>query len=699
MEMFAQHLLLEGKTKIRQHYKYDCGAACLASVAAYYGVQFSLAHTRILCGCTPDGISLQGILDAASSLGFEANCYKSKEKHIHTLGEFTLPAIAHIKDHQGYLHFVVIYGISRKHVKVMDPAEGDMKKIPAEEFCNMWSGYIIRIVPSANLTSDTGAGGYREFLLALFRGNMKEILIALCGTIICICTAMATTLLLQQIIDVVIPKGDPGLVAVACPAVCLLMLLSLFIGYSATKYIIRSSIKIEYTMLAAYTGKLFRLPPSFFSSHSAGDISSRSDDIHLVRSFITTGIIGMVTGAFTIAAAVAVMVGYNIRLAAMVLCFIPAYWVLYRLSGRINRKLGKNLAKASADFESALLEGVDAAGVLRHYNAGEFATRRLESGYAVLSSALQKSAGAANLFETAVQGVSRMLVCLVLTVGTFYVFRGEITLGQLVGFYSLCSFFTVPLDDMTSSVNAMAKASVAGKRIYEILSLKGEGDGEEKISPKGIEGDIAVDSIKFRYPGREILFDGTSMVIEQGKITRIDAESGRGKSTLLKLIMGDYPLLEGTISYGGISISQFNPGEWRDMVAYVDQRPAILNTSILENITLGKEDPDMEKILGICRELKMEEMISRFPQGLLTNAGNGGMGLSGGECQKIGIARALYKDPKIYIFDEATSSMDHESEECAARCIHRLRECGKTIIAVSHKRDGAVIADNVVQLK
>jgi ABC-type multidrug transport system fused ATPase/permease subunit len=95
----------------------------------------------------------------------------------------------------------------------------------------------------------------------------------------------------------------------------------------------------------------------------------------------------------------------------------------------------------------------------------------------------------------------------------------------------------------------------------------------------------------------------------------------------------------------------------------------------------------------------MEEMISRFPQGLLTNAGNGGMGLSGGECQKIGIARALYKDPKIYIFDEATSSMDHESEECAARCIHRLRECGKTIIAVSHKMDGAVIADNVVQLK
>ena len=184
----------------------------------------------------------------------------------------------------------------------------------------------------------------------------------------------------------------------------------------------------------------------------------------------------MITGAFTIAAAVAVMLGYNIRLAAMVLCFIPAYWILYRLSGRTNRKWGKNLAKASSEFESALLEGVDTAGVLRHYNASGFATRRLESRYADLSMALQKSAGAANLFETAVQGVSRMLVCLVLTIGTFYVFKGEITLGQLVGFYSLCSFFTVPLDDMTSSVNAMAKASVAGKRIYEILSISNDAE-------------------------------------------------------------------------------------------------------------------------------------------------------------------------------------------------------------------------------
>ena len=193
------------------------------------------------------------------------------------------------------------------------------------------------------------------------------------------------------------------------------------------------------------------------------------------------------------------------------------------------------------------------------------------------------------------------------------------------------------------------------RRIHEILSIQEYDKSKESISPSGIEGNIEVKGLKFKYPGRALLFNGIDIKFEKGKITRIEGGNGTGKSTLLKLIKGDYSPTEGNISYSGINIGQLNSKKWREMTGYVAQRPSVLNASILENIAMGDDTPCIGRILQICRDLNMEDMIDKFPQGLLTCAGDGGVMLSGGECQKIGIARALYKDPPIFILDEATS--------------------------------------------
>ncbi len=698
MEHFSQQVLLSSRIKIRQHYKYDCGAACLASIAAFYGISISMAHIRMICGCTPQGISVQGIIDGAVSLGFQANGYRSNEKDIHQLKQLQLPVIAHTKDENGYLHYVVIYSLNRKHLRIMDPADGILMNMPVEEFSSKWSGYFIRVVPSATLTCTGEAAHAGHFILKLLKGNKKELLLAFAGTVICICTGMVTTMLLQQIIDVIIPSGERNLLWIAVPAVGMLMILSLVVGYCATKRIISCSIKVESSLIAAYIWKLFKLPAPFYDNYTAGDISSRTDDIHLIRSFITGGTIGMAASVITLVTALTIMLVYNFQMAIMVLCFLPVYITLYWVAEKTSSRWGKAVAAANSAFESSLLEGVASVQSIRHYNAAGKASMKIEEKYITLAEMLQKSAFAVTGFEISVQGVSRLLVCMVLCIGTLTVFNGHMTLGELVGFYSLCSFFTVPLDDMTSSISSMAKAKVAIKRIYEILSIKDNDKAEGKISPIGLDADIKIKALKFKYPGREMLFNGIYLYIEQGKITRIEGGNGRGKSTLLKLITGDYAPIEGSISYGGINIHQFNQVQWKNNIGYVEQRPSILNASILENIVMGDNNPCIERVLEICRELNMTDMIERFPQGLLTNAGGGGYSLSGGECQKIGIARALYKDPRIYILDEATSSMDSKNEEYVAECIHKLRDKGKTIILVSHKKESSIIADNVVNI-
>lgn len=311
---------------------------------------------------------------------------------------------------------------------------------------------------------------------------------------------------------------------------------------------------------------------------------------------------------------------------------------------------------------------------------------------------MHSCANTLNVFEALSQGVSRALICIILTIGSAAVLKGEMSVGELVGFYSLCTFLTVPLGTLINAGEKIARTTVSGGRIFEILDLPDESSQNRGLPPQEVSKEIQFHSVEFRFPGRETLLNGLSLSIPAGKITLLRGESGCGKSTLAKLVLRDYAPGQGMICCGGVNIAQFHLQQWRDSIGYVPQRIHLFNASILENITLGADNPDMERVLGICLSLGMEGMIRKFPQGLLTLTGEKGTGLSGGECQKIAIARALYKNPQIYILDEATSSLDPLGEQCVLKTLQELRDAGKTILFISHKETGISMADNVITI-
>ena len=686
-------------TNVRQHYKYDCGAACLASVAAYYGKRDSLAHIRILCGCTPNGISLQGIIDGAHKLGLIAKGYRSDTKDLSPLVGTSAPAIAHIKDHTGYYHFVTISNIGRTTLQMMDPSEGKTRKCTHKEFIESWTGYIITVVPGTGSGSGNGQQSVSRHLLALLTSNLREVALAFAGSITITLAGLGTTFLLQQLIDNIVPQGNNAAMAVMGAIAFLLMLLTLYIGYRTTEYLVRCSLKLETSLTAEYVDKIFALPQEFFDNYLAGDISSRRDDIRTIRGFITEGTIGIATSVITILASLAVMFIYNAELAVWITLFIPAYWILYKLSGHIYGKYSREIASANALLESALLEGISGISTIRHYDARHIAMGKIGKNLVNLTGKLHTSAKAMNLFEISTQGVSRLLVCLILTIGSAAVLQGEMSIGQLVGFYSICTFFTVPLNSLIDTSRKISGTAVSCERIFEILNLSNEDSSSNGIDPEMVIGNITLNSVGFRFPGREELLHNLSFTIPKGKITLIKGRSGCGKSTIAKLILRERVPAEGKICYAGVDISLFNLHKWRGMIGYVPQESSLLNVSILENIALQKEGANMERVLEICKMLNISEMIQRSPLGLLTPAGQEGNGLSGGECQKIAVARALYKDAQIYIFDEATSSLDPASEQCVLDVMVHLREKGKTVIFISHKETGESIADNVVTIK
>lgn len=686
--------------KVRQHYSYDCGAACLASVAAFYGIRHSLAHIRMLCGCTPEGISIQGMIDGASKMGLVAKGYRSLTKDLSPLMEINAPVIAHIKDEQGGLHFITIFDIGKDKIKIMDPAKGEVTTISHPEFAAMWTGYIVTITPGA-ISGNRGAvlTPFIHHLLALLKSHSKEMLLSFAGSTMCIFAGLGTTFLLQQLIDKVIPQQNfSAMVAVGVLAF-LLMGLSLYIGYCTTRYLIRCSLKIETSLISQYITRIMELPAGFFANYRSGDLTARTDDIHTIRSFITEGTVGIISSTITSAGAFAVMLIYDIQLALYISLSLPLYYILYVVSRNITQKYSRQIASANSTFESQIIESIGCSAIARHYGAQHLTLKKMEKAIVTLMEKLNRSANAVNMLQTSVQGVSKTLVCMIFTIGSASILKGEMSIGELVGFYTLCSFFTVPVNSLIESSELVSKASVSFERVFEILNLPLEEMNSDGISPIGLKGNICLHNACFRFPGRGELFNNLSFTVPEGKITLLQGESGCGKSTIAQMLLCEYQATNGYISYAGVNIAQMNLKEWRGMIGYVPQNPVLFNASIMDNITLEDASPNIDKVLEICSSLGLDKLVESSSDGLLTLVGENGRKMSGGECQRLCIARAMYKDPQIYIMDEITSALDPSNERLVMNILENLKSMGKTILLISHKRDGHSIADNVVTIK
>ncbi len=276
--------------RIRQHYRYDCGAACLAYICAYNGAHYTLAELSLYCGCNKEGISIKGIIDGAQKVGLDAKGYNSPNKEISLLKEIGSPFIAHTKNGEGYYHYVVVCSISEKQVKIMDPQYGTHKKISYLEFNSIWTGYIIICTPNAAFVKKEKNCSTAHKLLALSVFHKKECLLSFLGAVCCILIGICTSVFLQTFVDKAIDSNSHIYLKMVSILIVMLSTMSMVIGYYATIFLIQCSIKIDTTLVSEFLEKLFVLPSQFFHSHPIGDITSRMDDIVKVRSFVTTGI-------------------------------------------------------------------------------------------------------------------------------------------------------------------------------------------------------------------------------------------------------------------------------------------------------------------------------------------------------------------------------------------------------------------------
>lgn len=713
--------LLERKlwlsVKIRQKDRSDCGAAALASVAAHNGLNISISLIRYLSGTDSSGTTVKGIKEAAQKIGLHAQAYKGT---VESLKKIPKPAILHLRKKDGYLHYVVLSDYKKGKFHIMDPAHGDIIKTDANELANEWSGILILFDCSSNIKTGQSQLNVDKLphlkqFASVLRSKWKVFPITLLISMLHIAAMLATALFIKELLDVVIPQGDSVRLKILSALMVAIVAISVILSILRSKILIKTSVETDERLTNEYLDHLYHIPLPCFNSFKTGELTSRIGDVYRIRNIIADTIPETIVAIVTLLFSVILLFTLNSNLAVLCVLFIPIYISIFLIHDSVNKPLMKKLMEKASLLQSSIIESLRSMSTIRNFGMESLALARSGLKLKDLNETIETTGKAAVYAGGAADFTSRTLTMAVLWFGGAAVIAGKITLGEMVSFYTITAVFSGPLQELATAFSSFREGFIASSRLYDIMALEKESQEiitstnnsiEEPIndSPKISinhkvkKCKIVAKELSFGYPGRSLLFQDLSFCIESGKILLLSGGSGCGKSTVVSLLMKHLEPVSGSLTWSGSQFDSLN--KWRENIAVVPQNPDLYGQSIYECIMPGTQiEHDNQYFNTISHELGLDIMANRLPYGFLTHPGEGGSMLSRGEQQRVAFARAAMKRAPVMLLDEATSSLDKESETLIRGSIERLKEEGCAILVISHDPEFSLIANDVISIK
>ena len=681
---------------VKQHDITDCGAACLASISHYYHLKIPLARIRQMASTDKKGTNLLGMIQAAEKLGYVA---KGVRGNLEALFEVPLPLIAHTIEKKRLHHYVVIYKVEQDYIQIMDPGYGKMRKIPMEQWKEKWTGILMLIAPGEHFQPGDHKASVMLRFWKLLQPHRSILVQALFGAILYTILGLSMAIYIQKLTDFVLIDGNTNLLNLLSITMVGILAIQVFIGIMKSVFVLKTGQKIDAQLILGYYKHLLKLPQRFFDTMRVGEILSRMGDAVKIRSFINDIAINLLVNIFIVVFSFLLMFTYYWKLAVIMVLIIPIYSLIYLITNKLNRKRERDLMEKAAELESQIVESLNAVKTIKQFGLENFANLKTENKFVRLLNATYQS-GMNSLFSiNASEMVSRLFTILLLWVGSYFVINQTITPGELLSFYAIIGYFTGPAMSLIGMNKTFQNALIAADRLFEIIDLEKEEDTRNFHLKQDSIGDIHFKAVAFSYGTRKEVFEALDLTIPQGQITAIVGESGSGKSTLATLLQKLYPISDGSITIGDYNLQYISNESLRRIISVVPQKLDLFAGNVIENIAVGETHPDIQKIVEICAQLGLIKFIEGLPAGFETYLGENGANLSGGEKQRLAIARAIYRDPEILILDEATSSLDSASEAYVQNTIQKLRSNGKTIIIIAHRLSTIMDADKIVVLE
>ncbi len=679
---------------VRQSERADCAAACLAMVCKHHRIPVSTVKLNEMVKVSPQGATLEGLARAGESLGFDAKGIRSTYPTLRTL---TLPFIVHW---QGY-HFAVVYGIAGSRVWMADPAEG-FKRISRAEFDRGWTGHCVTFEPTAGISRDgSRPSPWRRFFRYLipFKRTLIDLLFA---AFIIQVLGLAPPLIIQNILDRVIVFDSPDLLNLMIIGLALAMLFRQTAGFLST-YLMNFMVrKLDFGMIANFHRHVLSLPVSFFARRNTGDIMARFQENATIRRFMTQGSIGTVLNTLMLFTYVTLMFCYNVRLTLLLLAFLPPIILVTLAATPKYKDYARRIFYAGAEAQSRLVEGLAGAEVVKGMGAERAVRLKWEKAYARSMNIRYR----AEIFTAVVGTVSGLLraaaFVVLLWVGSRMVLAQELTIGQLMAFNALVGSIMAPVMGLVAIWDELQEALVSMERLGDVLDLdpeQPEAAAPSRIILPAVKGEIRLKNVYFRYggPGGDPILKNLDLTIPAGSTVAVVGRSGSGKTTLARLLVGFHRPTEGKILVDDHDLSLVDLAAYRSRIGYVLQNGTLFSGTISENIAFGQEAPDPRRVLEAARIADADPFIRNLPAGYEQVVGERGMGLSGGQIQRIAIARAIYPDPGLLILDEATAALDRASE---VRIHANLKRAfpDRTLILIGHRLDTLRTVDRILVL-
>lgn len=682
--------------KIKQHDIRDCGAACLASVAGHYGLQLPIAKIRQYCHTDTRGTNVLGMIQGLTSMGFNA---KGVKGDIDALSKIPLPAIAHVIVKEQLQHYVVIYKVDKLKITIMDPGTGTIERYSFQDFEQMWTGVLILLEPNEYFEQRNEKTGNVIRFLNLIQPHRSVIIQALIGAMVYTLLGLSTSIYIEKITDYVLIDGNLRLLNLLSFIMILLLLFQIFIGTMKSVMVLQTGQRIDKYLILGYYKHLLTLPQRFFDTMKVGEIISRVNDAVKIRAFINDVSIQIFVNLFIVLFSFALMFSYYWKLALIVALVIPFYILIYWISDRLNKKVERRMMEQGADLESHLVESLNSVKTIKQFGVETFANNKTDNRFSTLLKTIYTSVLNSLFSDNSSEFLSRLFTIILLWTGSYYVIDRVITPGELLSFFALVGYFTGPISQLIGMNKAIQNALIASDRLFEIMDLEREEQTEKIELKRESIGDIVFNEVSFSYGSRADVFTNFSCRFKKGETTAIVGESGSGKTTIASLIQNLYPLKKGKIQIGEYDINYVSHFSLRHLISVVPQQIDLFSGNVIDNIALGEELPDIQRIVDITKSLGILPFIEKLPNGFQTYLGENGALLSGGQKQRIAIARALYRNSEILILDEATSSLDTDSELAIQKALTDFKAKGKTLIVIAHRLSTIAYADTIMVLK